>query len=341
MRALVKPTPGPGLVLADVPLPAPGVNDVLIRITHAAICGTDLHIYNWDEWAARTLKPPLIVGHEFVGVVADVGAQVQHVKVGTRVVGEGHIVCGICRNCRAGAQHLCRNTIGVGIHRDGGFADYVCIPAHNAYAIPASLPDQVAAVLDPLGNAVHTALSFDLVGEDVLITGAGPIGQMASGICRHAGARHIVVTDLEPERLARAARMGATRVVNVGEESVRSVMADLGMTEGFDIALEMSGSPLAVDTIVDTINHGGEIGLLGLFAEPAELDLSMAILKGLTFKGVYGRKMFETWYKAVAMLESGLDITPVISHEMPLEEFDEAFALLRSGAASKIVLSLQ
>lgn len=340
MRALVKRAPGAGMELVDRAPPAIGPNDVLVRVTNAAICGTDLHIYRWDEWAARTIVPPLVVGHEFVGVIDRVGDQVNTLKPGMRVVGEGHIVCGQCRNCRGGSEHLCRNTVGVGVHRDGGFADYVAIPAHNAYAIPEFVPDEVAAVLDPLGNAVHTALSFDLVGEDVLITGAGPIGQMASAICRHAGARHIVVTDVQPARLERAARMGATRVVNVAEEPVRAVMSQLGMTEGFDIALEMSGSPRAVETIVETINHGGEIGLLGLFAEPATLDLSTAIFKGLTFKGIYGRKMFETWYKAVAMLESGLDITPVISHRLALEDYEHAFELLASGEASKIVLDL-
>lgn len=328
------------MVLEERPRPAVGPSDVLVQVTHAAICGTDLHIFNWDDWAAHTIVPPLVVGHEFVGIVDRVGDQVTAVKPGMRVVGEGHVVCGHCRNCRAGAEHLCRNTVGVGVHRDGGFADFVSIPAHNAYAIPDFVPDEVAAVLDPLGNAAHTALSFDLVGEDILITGAGPIGQMASAICRHAGARHIVVTDPQPARLERAARMGATRVVNVERESVQDIMAELGMTEGFDIALEMSGSPRAVETIVETINHGGEIGLLGLFAEPATIDLSMAIFKGLTFKGIYGRKMFETWYKAVAMLESGLDITPVISHRFALEEYEQAFDLLRSGEASKIVLHL-
>ncbi len=340
MKALVKARPEPGLVLDDVPRPQPGPADVLIKVTHAAICGTDLHIYNWDDWARENMNPPVVVGHEFVGVVEEIGAQVDDIEPGTRVAGEGHIVCGHCRNCRAGDGHLCRSTIGVGIQRDGGFAEYVVIPARNAYPIPDSVPDRIAAILDPLGNAVHTALSFDLVGEDVLITGAGPIGQMACAVCRHAGARHIVITDVEEGRLATAREMGATRAVVAGSASVRAAMDDLGMTEGFDIALEMSGSPHAVSDILRHANHGAKVALLGLFAHPAEIDLNQAILKGLTIKGIYGREMFDTWYKAVAMLNSGLNIDPIISHHFALDDFEEAFETLLAGDASKVILDI-
>ncbi len=341
MRALVKTEPGPGLRLLDVTRPAPGPNEVLIEVSHAAICGTDLHIWEWNDWAKSAVTPPVTIGHEFVGRVIEIGSQVTNVDVGTRVAGEGHVVCGRCRNCRAGHGHLCRNTISVGIQRDGGFADYVAIPAGNAYPIPDSVPDEIAAILDPLGNAVHTVLSFDIVGEDVLITGAGPIGLMACAIARHIGARHVVVTDLEPRRLEVATRMGASRTVDVTRESLRSVMTELGMTEGFDVCFEMSGSPAAVHDLLDAVNHGGRVALLGLFSQPALVDLNQAIFKGLTIKGIYGREMFGTWYKAVAMLESGLDVSPVISHRFPLERFDDAFASLIAGRASKIVLDVR
>jgi threonine 3-dehydrogenase len=340
VKALVKTRRAPGLELTEVDRPAVGPNDVLIGVTHAAICGTDVHIYNWDDWAASTVNPPVVVGHEFVGTIVERGAQVTGIDIGTRVVGEGHIVCGRCRNCRAGGRHLCRRTVGVGIQQDGGFAEYVSIPATNAYEVPDSIPDEIAAILDPLGNAVHTALSFDLVGEDVLITGAGPIGQMASAICRHAGARHVVITDIEPARLETAALMGATRVVHVGEESLEEVMAEIGMREGFDIALEMSGSPAALADVVRVANHGAKIALLGLFADTALVDVNQVIFKGLTVKGIYGRKMFDTWYKAVAMLNSGLDVSPVISHRYRLEDFELAFDSVRSGAASKVILEV-
>jgi threonine 3-dehydrogenase len=340
MKALVKAGPERGLVLDDVPTPEPGPTDVLIKVTHAAICGTDLHIYEWNEWAQDNMRLPVVVGHEFVGVVQAIGEQVDDIEPGTRVAGEGHIVCGHCRNCRAGDRHLCRSTIGVGIQRDGGFAEYVVIPARNAYAIPDSVPDRIAAILDPLGNAVHTALSFDLVGEDVLITGAGPIGQMACAVCRHAGARHIVITDVEKSRLATAQQMGATRAVPAGAASVRSAMDGLGMTEGFDIALEMSGSPDALADILELVNHGAKVALLGLFDHPAEVDVNQAILKGLTIKGIYGREMFETWYKAVAMLNSGLRIDPIISHHFALADYERAFDALIAGQASKVILDI-
>ncbi len=314
--------------------------DVLVKVSHAAICGTDLHIYNWDDWARDAITPPITIGHEFVGRIVATGSQVRGLSVGARVAGEGHVICGHCRNCRAGHGHLCRNTVGIGIHRDGGFADFVSIPAANAYPVPDTIPDDVAAILDPLGNAVHTALSYDLVGEDVLITGSGPIGQMATAICRHAGARHVVVTDPTEVRLEIARRMGATRAVQPGAESLRAVMTDLGMTEGFDVALEMSGHPSALSDVFEVINHGGGVALLGLFGRPAEVDLNQAILKGLTIKGIYGREMFETWYKATAMLDSGLDVTPVITHRFPFEEYEIAFDSLRSGLASKIILEM-
>ena len=340
MKALVKTEAAPGLELVEVDEPTLGPADVLIDVTKAAICGTDLHIYQWDQWAQDTVQTPVTLGHEFMGVVAAVGETVTNIEVGQRVAGEGHIICGQCRNCRSGSGHLCRATQGVGIHRNGGFAERVVIPAENAYPIPDSISDDVAAILDPLGNAVHSALSFDLVGEDVLITGAGPIGQMAAAVCRHAGARFVVITDVEQKRLQTAEQMGATRGVLAGEENIREAMADLGVIEGFDVALEMSGSPHALADLVSVINHGGKIGLLGLFAQDATVDVNQVIFKGLTVKGIYGREMFDTWYKATAMLNSGLDITPIISHRFPLQHYDEAFEALSSGEASKILLEI-
>lgn len=324
----------------DTRKPIPGPGDVLIRIRQAAICGTDLHIYNWDEWAQATIPLPVVVGHEYVGIVEEVGSAVTSIEVGDRVSGEGHIVCGICRNCRAGRQHLCRDTHGVGVHRDGAFADYLVIPAQNAYQIPEQIPDEIAAILDPLGNAVHTALSFDLVGEDVLITGAGPIGLMAAAVARHAGARHIVITDLKHERLKLAERMGATRGVHAEDTDLTEVMGELGMQEGFDVGLEMSGSGRALTDMVEIMNHGGKIALLGLFAGPVSIDLSKAILKGITFKGIYGREMYDTWHKMIAMLSSGLDVGAVITHHLPFESFEQGFTELNEGKACKVVLDL-
>ncbi len=340
MKALVKTERAPGLSLVDVDEPEVGPADVLIEVTHAAICGTDLHIYQWDEWAQETLQPPVTIGHEFMGKVVATGEMVTDIVIGQRVAGEGHIICGKCRNCRSGDGHLCRGTKGVGIHRNGGFAERVVIPAENAYPVPDSITDEVAAVLDPLGNAVHSALSFDLVGEDVLITGAGPIGQMAAAVCRHAGARHVVITDVKQSRLATAVQMGATRGVLAGEENLREAMDELGMTEGFDIALEMSGSPHALNDVVSVINHGGKIGLLGLFSSDATIDVNQVIFKGLSIKGIYGREMFDTWYKATAMLNSGLDVTPLISHRFPIADYEQAFEALAAGEASKILLQI-
>ena len=319
MKALVKAGPERGLVLEDVPKPQPGPADVLIKVTHAAICGTDLHIYDWNEWAQENMHPPVVVGHEFVGIVEAIGAQVDDIEPGTRVAGEGHIVCGHCRNCRAGDGHLCRSTIGVGIQRDGGFAEYVVIPAGNAYPIPDSVPDRIAAILDPLGNAVHTALSFDLVGEDVLITGAGPIGQMACAVCRHAGARahrdHRRRGVTPRNRAADGRDTGGARRSGVGARGDGRPRHDRGIRH----RTRDVGQPDAVADILQHTNHGAMVALLGLFDHPAEVDLNQAILKGLTIKGIYGREMFDTWYKAVAMLDSGLQIDPIISHHFALD----------------------
>ncbi len=340
MRALVKQHPKPGLVLREVEAPRPGSGEVRIRVTRASICGTDLHIYNWDDWAAANVPTPLTIGHEFVGIIDELGDGVTTFEVGQRVSGEGHIVCGTCRNCRAGREHLCINTKGIGVNRPGAFADYLVIPEHNVYPIPEAVSDDEASILDPFGNAVHTALGFDLAGEDVLITGAGPIGLMAAAICRHAGARHVVVSDINEKRLALADRMGASRSVVAGQESLSTVMDDLGMKEGFDIGLEMSGAPAALDDMIGSANNGAHIGLLGIYHGPVTVDLNKAIFKGLQFKGVYGREMFDTWHKGLAMLESGLDITPVISHHFAFDDFQRGFDVLNAGEACKVVLVL-
>lgn len=340
MRALYKNEAAVGLAMGGAAIPAPGAREVLIRVRRAAICGTDLHIHNWDAWAQKTVPVPMIIGHEYCGVVEAVGDSVTLVKPGQRVSGEGHLICGQCRNCRAGREHLCNNTIGVGVNRQGAFADYLVIPEHNVCPIPEGIADDIVAILDPLGNAVHTALSYDLTGEDVLITGAGPIGLMAAAVCRHVGARHIVVTDPAAERLALAERMGASRGVVPGDGALRRVMADLDMREGFDVGLEMSGAPAALDDMITAMNHGGKIALLGLFAKPVSLDLTAAIFKGLQFKCVYGREMFETWYKMIAMLQSGLDVSSVITHRLPFAAFQEGFDALNAGRACKVVLDI-
>ena len=338
MKALVKAKAEPGIWMEEVPVPEIGPNDVLIKIKKTAICGTDVHIYNWDQWAQKTVPVPMVTGHEFVGTVADFGAAVTEYKVGQRVSGEGHIVCGHCRNCRAGRGHLCRNTLGVGVNRPGAFADYVAIPASNAYLIPDSIPDEIAAILDPLGNAVHTALSFDLVGEDVLITGAGPIGLMAIPICRHVGARNIVITDVNDYRLALAKKMGATRAVRADRQTLKEVMAEIDMHEGFDVGLEMSGNPKALRDMIGAMNNGAKVALLGILADEAAIDWNEVIFKGLTLKGIYGREMYETWYKMLAMLQSGLDVTDVITHRLPMAEYEKGFAALNAGQACKVVL---
>jgi threonine 3-dehydrogenase len=341
MRALVKAESAQGLRLMEVPKPEAGPGEVLIRVRMASICGTDMHIWKWDEWAQRTVPVPLIVGHEYMGVVEAVGEGVTGVRPGERVSGEGHIPCGHCRNCLSGRGHICARTKAVGVNRPGAFADYVVIPEANVRPIPDSIPDEVAAILDPLGNAVHTALAFDVVGEDVLITGAGPIGLMAAAVCRHAGARHIVVTDLNDERLALAARMGATRAVRADRADLDTVMRELGMKEGFDIGLEMSGSPAALDAMIQAVICGARVALLGLFAKKPEVDLNTAIFKGITFAGIYGRKLYETWHKMLAMLETGLDVSPVISHRLPFENYAEGFQVIAEGRAAKVVLDLR
>ncbi|MDR0577501.1 MAG: L-threonine 3-dehydrogenase [Candidatus Accumulibacter sp.] len=338
MKALAKLEAAPGLALCEVDYPVVGHNDVLVKIRKTAICGTDVHIWNWDDWARKTIPVPMHVGHEYVGVIVDLGSEVQGFKIGDRVSGEGHITCGHCRNCRAGRRHLCRNTVGVGVNRPGAFAEYLVLPAFNAFPIPDGIPDDLAAIFDPFGNAVHTALSFNMVGEDVLITGAGPIGIMAAAVARHVGARHVVITDVNEYRLGLAREMGVTRAVNVAREDIRQVMNELGMTEGFDVGLEMSGNPRAFQTMLQTMQHGGKIALLGIPPADMAIDWNQVIFKGLEIKGIYGREMFETWYKMVTLIQSGLDIAPIITHRYPIADFKEGFAKMISGQSGKIIL---
>ncbi|WP_243360280.1 L-threonine 3-dehydrogenase [Fundidesulfovibrio terrae] len=338
MKALAKTERGPGLKLIDTPKPEVGHNDVLIKIKKTAICGTDIHIWKWDEWAQKTIPVPMHVGHEYVGEIVEIGQEVRGFEIGDRVSGEGHVTCGFCRNCRAGRRHLCRNTFGVGVNRPGSFAEYLSIPAFNAFKIPDDISDDLASIFDPFGNAVHTALSFDLTGEDVLITGAGPIGIMAVAICRHVGARHVVITDVNDYRLDLARKMGATRAVNVSREDLKDVMADLRMTEGFDVGLEMSGAPVAFTDMLAHMNHGGRVALLGIPPSGTCVDWNHVIFKGLVIKGIYGREMFETWYKMTAMLQSGLDISPVITHHFPVEEFEKGFEVMIGGQSGKVIL---
>mgnify|MGYP001290600398 FL=1 len=340
MRALAKLEPREGMWLIDAPRPQVGPNDVLIRISNTSLCGTDVHIYNWDAWSQRTIPVPLITGHEYVGVIEELGSEVTGFAVGDRVSGEGHLTCGHCRNCRAGRRHLCRNTLGVGVQRQGAFADYLVLPAVNAFKLPPSIPDEIGAILDPLGNAVHTALTYDLVGEDVLITGAGPIGLMAAAVARFVGARHIVITDVNPERLKMAATLGASRAVDVSRPGadLTDVMADLGMTEGFDVAMEMSGAPGAFGQILDTVIHGGKVALLGIPSRDIAIDWNKVIFKGLTIQGIYGRQMFETWYKMSNLLQAGLDVSPVITHRFPMDDYQTAFDVMRSGRSGKVIL---
>jgi threonine 3-dehydrogenase len=339
MRALVKLEPGPGLTLTKVKKPAVGHNDVMIRIRKTAICGTDIHIWKWDEWAQKTIPVPMHVGHEYVGEIVEMGQEVRGFEIGDRVSGEGHITCGHCRNCRAGRRHLCRNTQGVGVNREGCFADFLVIPAFNAFKIPDGISDDLAAIFDPYGNATHTALSFNLVGEDVLITGAGPIGIMAAAIARHVGARHVVVTDVNDYRLGLASTMGATRTVNVATASLTDVMQELGMVEGFDVGMEMSGVPTAFQSLLENMNHGGKVALLGIPPTNTVIDWNQVIFKGLEIKGVYGREMFETWYKMVAMLQSGLDLSPILTHHFAVEDFERGFAAMLSGQSGKVILN--
>lgn len=338
MKALVKSKAEEGLWLEDVPKPSANPGEVLIKIKKTSICGTDLHIWKWDKWAQRTIPVPMTVGHEFCGEIAEVGAGVHDFTIGERVSGEGHIVCGHCRNCLAGRRHLCPNTKGVGVNRTGAFAEYLSIPAVNAYKIHPSVPDDIASTFDPLGNAVHTALSFDLVAEDILITGAGPIGCMAAAVAKFAGARNIVVTDINPYRLELAKKLGATRVVDVSKESLHNVKAELGMTEGFDIGLEMSGHPNGLNDMLEHSSNGAKISLLGIFPEKVAIDWDKVIFKGLILKGIYGREMFETWYKMSSMVRAGLDISPVITHRFHYTDFAKGFETMLSGQSGKIVL---
>jgi len=338
MRALVKQYSEKGIWMADVDEPEVGPNDIGIKIAKTAICGTDIHIYQWDDWAQKTIPVPMVVGHEYVGEVVEVGSEVRGFAVGDRVSGEGHITCGYCRNCRAGVRHLCRNTIGVGVNRQGAFAEYLVIPAFNAFKIPDNISDEMASVFDPFGNAVHTALSFDLVGEDVLITGAGPIGVMAAAVARHVGARHVVITDVNEYRLNLARQFGVSRAVNVAQESLAEVLTELGMTEGFDVGLEMSGVPSAFSQMLNNMNHGGKIALLGIPPSDMSIDWNQVIFKGLTIKGIYGREMFETWYKMASLLQSGLDLNPIITHEFEVADFQKGFDVMNSGKSGKVLL---
>ena len=338
MLALVKKHAKPGLWLEDVPAPEIGEDDVLIRILNSSICGTDVHIFNWDAWAQKTIPVPMVVGHEFVGVVDRIGSHVHDFHPGDLVSGEGHVVCGRCRNCLAGRRHLCPNTSGVGVNRPGAFAEYLSLPETNVWHCDPKIPREVLSCFDPLGNATHTALSFDLLGEDILITGAGPIGCMAAAIAKHAGARHIVVTDVNAYRLDLARKLGATLALDVSKEDLRAVMEKIGMKEGFDVGLEMSGNITAFNQMLSVMCHGGKIALLGIIGKSAPIDWDTVVFNGLTIKGIYGREMYETWYKMTSMIQSGLDITPVITHRFDYTDFEKGFELMRSGQSGKIVL---
>jgi threonine 3-dehydrogenase len=324
--------------MQDAPIPQIGHNDVLIKIKKTAICGTDIHIYNWDEWAQETIPVPMIVGHEYAGEIVAIGSEVTGYKIGDRFSGEGHISCGFCRNCKAGKRHLCHKNIGVGVTSQGCFAEFLALPATNAYPLPDSISDEIGAILDPLGNATHVALSFDLVGEDVLITGAGPIGIMAGAIAKHVGARHVVITDVNDYRLNLARKMGISNTVNVKTESLSEVMKKLNMQEGFDVGFEMSGNSSAFNMMLEVINHAGKIALLGFLPHDTTIDWNNVIMKGLLLKGIYGREMFETWYKMISMLQSGLDVTPIITHRFKINDFQKGFDVMRSGLSGKVVL---
>jgi threonine 3-dehydrogenase len=339
MLALVKTGPGPGLQLEEVPRPRAGINDVLVRVSKTGICGTDLHIATWDPWAARTIKPPLIVGHEFVGEIVAVGDNVDDFRPGDVVSGEGHVVCGRCRHCLAGRRHLCARTIGLGVGRDGAFAEYVTLPMTNIWHHWPGVDEEIAAIFDPFGNAVHTALAFPVLGEDVLVSGAGPIGLMATAVVRHAGARHVVVSEPNAYRRRLAEQMGATVAVDPRERDLHDVQAELGMTEGFDVALEMSGSPVALRAAITNMAHGGGIAILGIPTEEISIDINEIVFKMLTVRGIYGREMYETWYKMTVMLQSGLDITPAITHRFSFREHEAAFEAARSGDAGKVIMS--
>jgi len=338
MRALVKAKAEPGIWMENVPVPEPGPTDVLIRVKKTAICGTDIHIYKWDDWAASTVPVPMVVGHEFCGEIAAVGSAVTRYSVGQRVTGEGHIVCGVCRNCRAGRGHLCRNTLGVGVQRPGAFAEFISIPEHNVFLPPDDIPDEIVSIFDPFGNAVHTALSFDLVGEDVLVTGAGAIGIMGALVAKEVGARKVVITDLNDDRLARARAMGVEFTVNPAKESLDACMARIGMTEGFDVGLEMSGAAQAFRDMIRVMNNGGKIAILGIASTAFEIDWNEVIFKMLTLKGIYGREMFETWYKMATLVQGRLDLSPLITHRLDVSDYEIGFEEMAAGRSGKVVL---
>ncbi len=342
MKTLAKLQKTEGIWMSEAEAPKPGPNDVLIKVRKTAICGTDVHIYNWDEWAQKTIPVPMTVGHEFMGELVEIGSEVRldhfKMKIGDRVSAEGHVTCGYCRNCRAGRRHLCRNSVGIGVNRTGAFADYVAVPAFNVYKLPDEVSDDLGAIFDPFGNAVHTALSYDLVGEDVLITGAGPIGAMAAAVARFVGARHVVITDINDYRLDLAKKLGATRTVNVTREDLKETMGELGMREGFDVGLEMSGVPSAFNGMLNTMNHGGKIAMLGIMPNGAGASWDDIIFKGLELRGIYGRRMFETWYKMGALLQAGLNLDPIITHRLPVNDFQKGFDVMRAGQSGKVVL---
>lgn len=338
MKALVKKESKPGLWLEDVPVPTIGINDVLIKVDRTGICGTDVHIYKWDDWAQKTIPVPMVVGHEFVGEIVEVGSNVADYTPGEIVSGEGHVVCGRCRNCFAGRRHLCAHTKGVGVNRPGAFAEYISLPMTNIWHHDESIDRDVASIFDPFGNAVHTALSFPVLGEDVLITGAGPIGVMAAAVVRHAGARHVVVTDVNPYRLDLALKMGATVALDVRENTIADIQKELGMTEGFDVGLEMSGNPQAFRDMLDNMCHGGKIAMLGIPEKEIAIDWNIVVFNMLTIKGIYGREMYETWYKMTVMLQSGLDISPVITHRFHASDFEKGFEVMMTGKSGKVIL---
>ena len=338
MKALLKKVPEPGIHLEDVPVPQIGINDVRIKVNKTSICGTDVHIFNWDAWARKTIKPPIVIGHEFVGTVEEIGGNVHDFKPGDLVSGEGHVVCGRCRNCLAGRRHLCRDPKGIGVNRDGAFAEYIALPVTNVWYCDPSIPTDVLSCFDPFGNAVHTTLSYDLVGEDVLITGAGPIGCMAVAVAKHAGARYIVITDINPYRLELAEKMGPTMAVDVRNERIEDAVRKLGMKEGFDVGLEMSGSPDAFKSMLSNMCHGGKIALLGIMPETS-IDWDYVVFNGLTIKGIYGREMYETWYKVTMLIQKGLDITPLITHRFHYTEYAKGFEVMASGKSGKVILN--
>jgi threonine 3-dehydrogenase len=339
MKALVKKYAKEGLWLEEVPVPEIGMHDVLIKVQKTSICGTDVHIYNWDEWSQQTIPVPMTIGHEFVGQIVALGSDVHDFKMGDTVSAEGHLVCGKCRNCLAGRRHLCMNTKGIGVNRAGAFAEYISVPVTNVWHCAPEIPSDIISCFDPLGNAVHTALAFDVLGEDVLITGAGPIGCMAVAIAKHAGARHIVITDVNPYRLELAKTMGATRAIDVRTQSISDVMAELGMKEGFDVGMEMSGNGRAFSDMLDNMCHGGKIALLGIHNPSTHIDWNKVVFNGITIKGIYGREMYETWYKMTSFIQTGLDISPVITHRFHYTDFQKGFDAMRSGKSGKVVLS--